>query len=78
MIVCVDVILKRLNEDLQLLYNGVRIKTLNGEMELYCPISFSTLASNDNKLKQSSGQMLVLLKIHCTVHCVLGMSCSVQ
>lgn len=31
----VDVILKRLNEDLQLLYNGVRITTLNGEMELY-------------------------------------------
>ncbi len=29
----------------------------------YCPIAYSTLASNDNKLKQSSGQMLVLLKI---------------
>ena len=28
-----------------------------------CPISVSTLASNDNKLKQSSGQMLILLKI---------------
>lgn len=28
-----------------------------------CPIAYSTLASNDNKLKQSSGQMLVLLKI---------------
>ena len=28
-----------------------------------CPISVSTLSSNDNKLKQSSGQMLVLLKI---------------
>jgi len=27
------------------------------------PIAYSTLASNDNKLKQSSGQMLVLLKI---------------
>lgn len=28
-----------------------------------CPITVNTLASNDNKLKQSSGQMLVLLKI---------------
>jgi hypothetical protein len=28
-----------------------------------CPISVSTMASNDNKLKQSSGQMLILLKI---------------
>lgn len=28
-----------------------------------CPISVTTLASNDKKLKQSSGQMLVLLKI---------------
>lgn len=28
-----------------------------------CPISVSTLSSNDNKLKQSAGQMLVLLKI---------------
>ncbi|XP_030579955.1 uncharacterized protein LOC115785156 isoform X1 [Archocentrus centrarchus] len=28
-----------------------------------CPISVTTLASNDNKLKQSSGQMLILLKI---------------
>lgn len=28
-----------------------------------CTISVSTLASNDNKLKQSSGQMLILLKI---------------
>lgn len=28
-----------------------------------CPISLSTLASNDNKRKQSSGQMLILLKI---------------
>lgn len=28
-----------------------------------CPISVSTLASNDNKRKQSSGQMLILLKI---------------
>lgn len=28
-----------------------------------CPISVNTLSSNDNKLKQSSGQMLVLLKI---------------
>ncbi|XP_051797996.1 uncharacterized protein LOC110970637 [Acanthochromis polyacanthus] len=27
------------------------------------PVSYSTLASNDNKLKQSSGQMLVLLRI---------------
>lgn len=28
-----------------------------------CPISVSTLAANDNKLKQSCGQMLILLKI---------------
>lgn len=28
-----------------------------------CPVSVSTLASNDNKLKQSSRQMLILLKI---------------
>ena len=28
-----------------------------------CPITASTLSSNDNRLKQSSGQMLVLLKI---------------
>ncbi|MEQ2181922.1 hypothetical protein GOODEAATRI_016650 [Goodea atripinnis] len=28
-----------------------------------CPISVNTLSSNDNKLKQSAGQMLVLLKI---------------
>jgi len=28
-----------------------------------CPISVNTLASNDHKLKQTSGQMLVLLKI---------------
>ena len=28
-----------------------------------CPISVNTLTSNDNKLKQSAGQMLVLLKI---------------
>ncbi len=28
-----------------------------------CPITVTTLSSNDNKLKQSSGQMLVLLKI---------------
>ncbi|XP_061734388.1 uncharacterized protein LOC133537390 [Nerophis ophidion] len=28
-----------------------------------CPISVTTLSSNDNKLKQSAGQMLVLLKI---------------
>lgn len=28
-----------------------------------CSISVSTLASNDNKLKQSSGQKLILLKI---------------
>lgn len=28
-----------------------------------CPITYATLASNDNKIKQSSGQMLVLLKI---------------
>ena len=28
-----------------------------------CPISVSIMASNDNKLKQSSGQMLILLKI---------------
>lgn len=28
-----------------------------------CSISVSTLASNDNTLKQSSGQMLILLKI---------------
>lgn len=28
-----------------------------------CPISVNTLASNDNKLKQTSGQMLILLKI---------------
>ncbi|KAG7456398.1 hypothetical protein JOB18_008800 [Solea senegalensis] len=28
-----------------------------------CPISVSTLASNDNRLKQSAGQMLILLKI---------------
>lgn len=27
------------------------------------PIAYITLASNDNKLKQSSGQMIVLLKI---------------
>lgn len=27
-----------------------------------CPISVNTLSSNDNKLKQSAGQMLVLLK----------------
>lgn len=28
-----------------------------------CPISVSTLAANDNKIKQSCGQMLILLKI---------------
>lgn len=28
-----------------------------------CPISVTTLSSNDNKLKQSAGQMLVMLKI---------------
>lgn len=28
-----------------------------------CPISVNTLSSNDNKLKQSAGQMLVLLNI---------------
>lgn len=28
-----------------------------------CPIALSTLASNDNRLKQSCGQMLILLKI---------------
>lgn len=28
-----------------------------------CPITYTTLASNDNKIKQSSGQMLVLLRI---------------
>ncbi|XP_034057976.1 uncharacterized protein LOC117536966 isoform X2 [Gymnodraco acuticeps] len=28
-----------------------------------CPVSVNTLSSNDNKLKQSSGQMLILLKI---------------
>ena len=28
-----------------------------------CPISVNTLSSNDNKLKQSAGQMLILLKI---------------
>lgn len=28
-----------------------------------CPISVATLAANDNKLKQSCGQMLILLKI---------------
>lgn len=28
-----------------------------------CPISVNTLAANDNKLKQSCGQMLILLKI---------------
>ena len=28
-----------------------------------CPISVSTMASDDNKLKQSSGQMLIFLKI---------------
>ncbi|XP_051806278.1 uncharacterized protein LOC127534635 isoform X1 [Acanthochromis polyacanthus] len=28
-----------------------------------CPVSANTLAANDNRLKQSSGQMLILLKI---------------
>lgn len=31
----VDVVLKRLNEDLQLLYYGVKIETQNGEIDLF-------------------------------------------
>lgn len=31
----VDIVLERLNEDLQLLYNGVKIQTQDGEIDLF-------------------------------------------